>query len=465
MNYLQVILLLATLSLPLLPAYADEETAEQAAARIAQMEKIADLALVPPVMNSHPLPEHAYENLDYGMTIGLERTPGGRLWACWVAGGDSPAAYFVLASSDDEGQTWSQPRFVLDSHDPSLPAPRSILVGNLWTDPLGRLWLIFDQSMDMFDGRAGVWAMICEDADAENPVWSAPRRLWHGVTLNKPTVLSNGEWMLPVSLDQRPGFGRFKGCFSNLDPLRGANVMVSTDQGATWQLRGRAVFPHPDWHEHIIIEKKDGTLWMLARTARGMMQTTSTDGGNTWAEPQDASIKQPNARFFIRRLASGRLLLIKHGDQIDAHPGREKLSAWLSEDDGQSWQGGLILDDRKGVSYPDGLQAPDGSIFISYDRNRAKDGEILLARFTEEDVLAQKLVQPKSKLQRLISRPLAKMTKPESLFTPLFDGQSFDGWEQSGNWVIEDGAFYRKARGGSLKYTASRVPDDFELRF
>ena len=80
-----------------------------------------------------------------------------------------------------------------------------MLVGNLWTDPLGRLWLIFDQSMDMFDGRAVVWVALWENPDAEQPTWSAPRRLWHGVTLNKPTVLSNGEWMLPISLDQREG--------------------------------------------------------------------------------------------------------------------------------------------------------------------------------------------------------------------------------------------------------------------
>jgi hypothetical protein len=50
-------------------------------------------------------------------------------------------------------------------------------------------------------------------------------------------------------------------------------------------------------------------------------------------------------------------------------------------------------------------------------------------------------------------------------FVAVFDGKTFDGWEQGGNWVIEDGAFYRKERGGSLKYTRARVPDDFELRF
>lgn len=50
-------------------------------------------------------------------------------------------------------------------------------------------------------------------------------------------------------------------------------------------------------------------------------------------------------------------------------------------------------------------------------------------------------------------------------WTQLFDGNSFEGWEHGGNWVIEDGAFYRKEKGGSLTYTKGLVPDDFELRF
>ncbi|HVJ68648.1 MAG TPA: sialidase family protein, partial [Caulifigura sp.] len=359
-------------------------------------------------LNTSPLPQYDNDKLDYGMTIGIERTPKGRLWACWVAGGDSSKAFFVLATSDDDGETWSKPRVVVDAHSKSLPMDRSVLVGNLWTDPLGRLWLIFDQSMDMFDGRAGVWCAICENPDADSPTWTTPRRIWHGVTLNKPTVLSTGEWMLPISLDQRDGFRQFQGLFKELDAYRGANVFVSGDRGVTWERRGAATFPNPDWHEHMIVERKDGRLWMLARNSKGIMQSTSTDGGRTWAEPTEPpGIRQPNARFHIRRLASGRLLLVKHGDKVDAHEGRVKLSAWLSEDDGQTWQGGLILDDRKGVSYPDGFQSPDSTIYISYDRNRSTDGEILLARFTEDDILARKLVSPKSKLQMLISRPLA----------------------------------------------------------
>ncbi|HOP77811.1 MAG TPA: sialidase family protein [Thermogutta sp.] len=373
------------------------------------MRRVADLALIPPVLNTSPLPEYDYDKLDYGMTIGIERTPKGRIWACWVAGGDSPKAFFVLATSDDDGETWSKPRLVIDSHSKNLPMDRTVIIGNLWTDPLGRLWLFFDQTMHHFDGRAGIWATVCNNPDDARPQWSPPRRIWHGSMLNKPIVLSTGEWVLPIYLNQFPGFGPFRDLFRELDPLRGAHMFVSTDAGQTWERRGGPVkFPNPDWIEHMFIERHDGTLWMLARTRTGIMQSISTDRGRTWSEPTDlAGVAHPNARFFIRRLASGRILLVKHGDAIDSHQGRVKLSAWLSEDDGKTWQGGLVLDDRPGVSYPDGFQAPDGTIYISYDRNRATDGEILLARFTEADILAKKLVGPKSKLKILISKPLA----------------------------------------------------------
>ena len=50
-------------------------------------------------------------------------------------------------------------------------------------------------------------------------------------------------------------------------------------------------------------------------------------------------------------------------------------------------------------------------------------------------------------------------------FEFLFDGTSFDGWKQSGNWVLEDGAMHRKAKGGGISYVAKPIPDDFDLRF
>jgi len=387
-------------------------TPEQVRAfEIEVLRKTADLTLIPPVLNTSPLPDYDYDKLDYGMTIGIERTPKGRLWAAWVAGGDSPEAFMVAATSDDDGETWSAPRLVIDSHSKTMPIPRSVIVGNLWTDPLGRLWFFFDQTMNHFDGRGGLWAAICENPDEDEPTWSRPRRLWHGSMLNKPTVLSTGEWMLSVQLlVHSKGIGPFAaGAFPELDPLRGANVFVSSDQGETWERRGCAQFPEPDWFEHRVVELENGHLWMLARTKNGIMQSFSEDSGATWSEATfPPQINHPVARFHVRRLASGKILLIKHGATIETHDGRSQLTAWLSGDEGKTWQGGLMLDERKGISYPDGFQADDGTIYISYDRNRSTDGEILMARFTEEDILAKELKGPKSKLKMLISRPLAR---------------------------------------------------------
>jgi predicted neuraminidase len=146
-------------------------------------------------------------------------------------------------------------------------------------------------------------------------------------------------------------------------------------------------------------------------SSKGLVETSSGDKGRTWAEPKPAAINHPVARFHLRRLASGRILLVKHGDTIDAHEGRSKLKAFVSEDEGRTWKGGLMIDERKGISYPDGFQAPDGRIYISYDRNRSTDGEILMARFTEEEVFAGEISRPGSKRQILISRPLKKRTE------------------------------------------------------
>lgn len=390
-------------------------------ATTADILALADLALVPPVLNTNPLPEYGYDRLDYGMTIGIEHTNGGRLWACWVGGADGEKAYFVLATSDDRGASWSKPRLVIDPHDTSLPLARRTIVGNLWLDPQGRLWLFFDQAMTYFDGRAGTWFTRCDDPDADASAWALPVRIWHGCSLNKPIVLSTGEWLLPVSLWDRaqlvmpdmsipvPEWPKnpFLEAFHELDPLRMAHVLISRDAGETWTRQGGVPIPKPNFDEHNLVERRDGSIWLTARSGGGdIWQSLSLDKGLTWTPATSTGIQQIPSRHFMRRLRSGRLLLVKHGARIETRTeARSHLTAFLSEDDGATWLGGLVLDDRSIVTYPDGTQTPDGTIFISYDRNRDSDGEILLSHFTEDDVLAGRCVSPGSALRLLVSRP------------------------------------------------------------
>ncbi len=152
----------------------------------------------------------------------------------------------------------------------------------------------------------------------------------------------------------------------------------------------------------MIVERQDGSLWMMVRS-RGIAETGSHDGGKTWSAVERSSLKHPTARFFLRRLRSGNLLLVKHGP-LDERTPRERLMAFLSEDDGKTWQGGLMIDEREDVTYPDGLQAADGTIFIVYDYKRTPEGAVLMATFREEDVRAGKPVSDEVRLRIEVAR-------------------------------------------------------------
>ena len=78
-------------------------------------------------------------------------------------------------------------------------------------------------------------------------------------------------------------------------------------------------------------------------------------------------------------------------------------------DQAENLKGLLSLQQRSGdpmvVQFKDILLK---QFYISYDRNRATCGEILLARFTEQDILAREFQGPQSKSKILISRPQAR---------------------------------------------------------
>lgn len=373
---------------------------------------LSDDMLKPPFINTRPGSAYLDRVRNYNMVIGGDVTPGGRLWAAWVSGGDDPNAYFVLASSDDRGETWSAPRLVIDPPDHRSGLRVSVIVGNLWTDPLGRLWLFFDQGFEQFDGRSGNWCIRCDNPDADVPVWSQPQYIGYGMTLNKPLVHSSGDWLLPVSLWDR---SKIKPAvlalephpFTELDAFRMSNVFASADQGQSWARRGGVKIPRPQFDEAVLVERRDGSVWMSCRSETGIWDSISADRGATWSEPVESAIGHINARHFVTRLHSGRLLLVKHGREVlVATEKRRDLTAYLSDDDGHTWQGGLLLESRqeRDCSYPDGFQFADGTIGVLYDYGRADPSEIMLARFTEADVLAGKIISQGSRLGILVSR-------------------------------------------------------------
>ncbi len=380
----------------LLPAFHDEPLpenrteAEKLQATLSALT-LADPFLVPPAYVGTPkLPDHAATNRAFQGIPSMAVAPGGRLWADWYAGitpGEDHNNYVVVSTSGDDGKSWRETLVI----DPDGAGPVRAFDPELWTAPTGRLFVFWTQAAGHDGSVAGVWCLHTDNPDDEQPRWSPPRRLTDGIMMCKPVVLSSGEWVLPAST--------WRATDSS------ARMIVSTDLGRTWSLRGACNVPQDvrAFDEHIIVERKDGSLWLLARTKYGIGESVSVDRGATWPELTPSAIAHPSARFFVRRLATGNLLLVKHG-AIGNRTGRSHLTAFVSSDDGKTWMGGLPIDERSGVSYPDGQQTDDGLVRVIYDFSRTGSRQILMATFREEDVTAGTAVSDAVQLRQLVSQ-------------------------------------------------------------
>jgi predicted neuraminidase len=321
---------------------------------------------------------------------GIERAPNGRLWATWYSGGPGEgdiANYTLVASSGNDGKTWSKPQVAIQGAAGTAtndPIP--------WLDPKGRLWVFYHQSTAKtatYSGMHGTFAIRTDQPDSANPKWSDPMLVAEsGVLFGKPVVRADGGWLAPF-------FNR--GVVANE-----TGTLLSTDEGATWTWLGGTSIPESlrNFSEATLALRRDGSVWTVIRTNVGLYESSSTDGGSTWsaAQPMKLFGAGPATRAHMRRLASGAFLLVYHDSARSEKGkfGRERLAAWLSDDEGRTWPHKLLLDERRRVSYPDATQGPDGRIYVAYDRGRYQAGEkqILLSIIREEDIRSGKTPSP-----------------------------------------------------------------------
>lgn len=331
---------------------------------------------------------------------GIERAPKGRLWATWYSGDEGEGAignYALVATSGDDGKRWSKP-FVIEG-------PKGTKIGDPipWLDPKGRLWIFYNQLTEKTADHPmlrGTCAIRCDDPDRSNPTWSKPFLIAKdGILFGKPIVRTEGGWLAPFFL------------MGNLAGRPDTGTLLSLDEGENWAWHGGTSVSEElrNFSEATLAQRKDGSIWTVIRTAKGLYESTSSDGGKNWTAPVPMpQFEGPSTRACMRRLSSGAYLLLYHNAEklrSGAYP-RSRLTAWLSDDEGHTWPHELLLDERGSVSYPDATQAPDGRIYVAYDHGRYNAGEkeILASVFREEDVRAGKLVSKEAKQRLLINR-------------------------------------------------------------
>jgi AraC-like DNA-binding protein len=170
----------------------------------------------------------------------------------------------------------------------------------------------------------------------------------------------------------------------------------------------------------MVYEMDNGILRMLVRLHDGIGESYSYDRGRKWSKGGKTKLGSPSSRFFIKKLNSGRVLLINHYK----FKGRNNLTALLSDDDGVTFPYSLLLDERDSVSYPDAVECDNGMIRITYDRERGcfltslEDAyscarEILTACITEEDILKGTLSSGGSYLKRVACK-LSRLSENDS---------------------------------------------------
>ena len=313
-------------------------------------------------------------------------TDGGRIFCTFSGdnspvGDESPNNYNILIYSDDGGETWVENAMIIDH-------PESVRIHGpiLFYAPDGKLWLFWGQSYIYWDSRGGVWAVTCEDPDADELVWSEPRRICHGVMATPPIMTSKGEFLLPVSIWKN--VTRHK--FNYLPELEYSCVYASTDGGKTFSLRGYVDDPDTTFDENTLAELPDGRLLMTTRDKDAISISESTDDGFHWSEPRKL-MDHTSSRSYLATMPSGNLLLVTNDPEGIAE-GRSRMTAFLSEDGGQTFPYKMLLYKEPNVSYPAGVVRKDGRVFVSFDRNRYTDSEMYLSVFTEEDIRAGKCV-------------------------------------------------------------------------
>ncbi len=364
----------------------------------------------------------AIPNLDSSSTIGTaapvvlgERQggaillPDGRLKRFVSEGAGEPNAYknYSLTSSDG-GITWGNRRFEYEGPRANLPL----------LDKDGE-YHVFPMVARLEEGKKeiavtyfiDIWHVKTRNAGT---TWDEPQRIFEGYvgSINNVTQLGNGRIIVPFA---KWIGGRPQG------PPTGANVTTcvhSDDGGETWSLSPAELTApcYTDFNgsgygacEPVIIELKDGRVYMLARTETGMLYESYSPDGVHWDPLRPSRFLSTDAPAALIRLPDDRILLFWNGCEKPprhngdgVYGGRDVLHAAISSDECRTWQGfrEVYRDPTRnespqktgdrGTAYPMPYLAPNGKVLVMAGQGRSGatfifDPDWLLETHAEDD--------------------------------------------------------------------------------
>lgn len=282
------------------------------------------------------------------------------------------AAKEALRSADD-GRTWSSAPMFGDSAKFSVSNERALLrtregvIISAWMNGAERKapkgWHWGDASAKWTDFILPTYT--CRSTD-DGKTWETPVKLsdpWCGcihslIQMKSGRVVLVGQEIIPQ--------------------WRHATVMwVSDDLGKSWQ-RGDVLDYGIGRHDHAgsiegsVVERADGSLYMLLRTESGFLWEATSRDGLKWTGLKQSKIKSVTCCPQMARLSDGRIALLWNAPpRHDPNSGssRAELSLAFSSDETTLWSAPVIVAANYGpggrVSYPYLYERKPGELWIT----------------------------------------------------------------------------------------------------
>ncbi|WP_395742307.1 exo-alpha-sialidase [Prosthecobacter sp.] len=275
--------------------------------------------------------------------------------------------------SRDEGRTWSEAplfaepaKFTVSNERALLRTREGVIISawmNLAEKKAPKRWHWGETDVDWHDFVLPTYS--CRSAD-DGKTWETPVKLsdpWCGcihsmIQMKSGRIVLVGQEIIPQ--------------------WRHATVMwASDDLGKTWQ-RGDMLDYGVGTHDHAgslegtVIERKDGSLYLLLRTESGFLWEATSRDGLKWDGLKQTQIAAVTCCPQMARLSDGRIALLwnappRHDRQSGSS--RAELSLAFSEDETATWSKPVIVAANYGVggrvSYPYLYERKPGELWIT----------------------------------------------------------------------------------------------------
>lgn len=296
----------------------------------------------------------------------LVELPGNRLMATFFGGPFESSPQVTIWLATFQKGAWSAPQQIADG------IINDTLRYACWNPVLfrtreGRLFLFYKVGKSPRD-----WWGMMKYSDNEGKDWSAAEKLpegFLGPIKNKPIQLKDGSLLHPSSTESAD------------EKTWHIHLEKSDSKGQNW----KRILINCDTFGVIqpsILTYKGNRLQLLCRSRQNhIVQTWSSDNGNTWSPLNKIALPNPNSGSDAVTLRNSLQVLVYNPLQKGKEwwNGRNKLVVAVSTD-GIHWKDIYTLEDAPSgeYSYPAIIQTKDGGVHISYTMDRKNIKHVVL---------------------------------------------------------------------------------------